>query len=1033
MEQKRWILLFLVAIQSLILHAQIMQISFEVLNTTHGLSSNNITCLYQDKQGFLWIGTDFGLNRYDGNIFIHYYSEINNSNSLSGNYIADIIEDAEGIFWIATKDGGLTRFDPKATKEKQFNRFIHLDKDSSSIPTNRLITLFDYDDNYILIGAEVYPYIFINKKDFTITTRKSANLEPYFPKIGTGKENEKSDWMHKIKFLDGKYFISNLYNGKIYIYDKNGKCLSHENNISNSSSVTDFILVNDTLWLASWWQGLYIKKLKYRAGSDTIDIVNDKLLDINDNITCILQMDDNIVLAGSLSSGLFLVSTHTHTYINERSNILNSFSIPSNNINCLFKDNQENIWIGTRSGLAKYNPRKWNFEAYPFTSKDAEVAQVFSVHSSDDHTIRICTSNGIYKKSNTANTFESITFTYGKNFITPNFIFEYTPDQIYLGTELNLYKYDYHKEQIDPVPITLVLNIDGKEIFQDGTGGVTQIRSIIADTIDAHPVLLMEVLGSGMGVLDITNNYAYYLIRETGNPNSIKNNMTRSIYKDLNGNIWAGSSEGLFEWQKSFPPQNIFKSFVFDPYDSSSISHNSITGICMDSKRHIWVSTLGGGLNMLTDSGFIRLYSGIPEGNNMFGVYPDNKGRLWCPVKFGFEVYDPEKQSFFRIVLPSEEFTMRYNSKLFIDDNGDFLYASPSTFVRLDPESWNFESTFPQIYLRDILLFNNSLKYSDPKKLVLKHNENFITFLFSALDLTGSSPPIFQYRLSGISDIWLPVSMQDKLTFNSLPFGEYVLELRVSNIHGQWSEPYVLSAFKIIRPFWLQWWFYIIVIAAATVFTISFIKYRETEIKKIQNVRNKIANDLHDDIGSALSTIGLYTEVAKIKADDANKELHSLLEKISITSQEMQENMNHIVWSLQPRNDAFEQVVLRLKVFAAEALSAKDIAVEFHIGNDMDDLKLSSEQRKELFLIFKEAINNIIKYAQCNRVEIYFSIQKNIMVMRIKDNGVGFEIDKLKAGNGLHTMKERANTLRGNIYITSEPGKGTDVWLKFEA
>ncbi|MBK7037536.1 MAG: hypothetical protein IPH42_14635 [Bacteroidetes bacterium] len=133
-------------------------------------------------------------------------------------------------------------------------------------------------------------------------------------------------------------------------------------------------------------------------------------------------------------------------------------------------------------------------------------------------------------------------------------------------------------------------------------------------------------------------------------------------------------------------------------------------------------------------------------------------------------------------------------------------------------------------------------------------------------------------------------------------------------------------------------------------------------------IRNNIANDLHDDVGSALSTINLYSEVAKMKSNEENEDLKNMLNKISDTSTEMQDNMNHIVWSLQPRNDNFEQMLLRMKSFALETLQIKNITTNFIVDEKLSDIKLTPDKRHELFLIFKEAINNIVKYANCSIV-----------------------------------------------------------------
>ncbi|MBK7108126.1 MAG: two-component regulator propeller domain-containing protein [Chitinophagales bacterium] len=1014
-------------------YSQFPQLHFVTYKIEDGLTSNNITCFYQDSKGFLWIGTDYGLNKFDGNIFEQYLSDVSDSNSLSGNYIADILEDEEGILWIATRGGGITRFDSDAPKKKQFKKIMNVLGDTATISTNRILCLFNYDSMYILAGGENYPYIFINKKTHDVKMQLGSKSGNYFPNPNIEPEDPLPDWMHKIKTYKEHYFISRLYNGTLHVYTQDGQKINRDLKDVGSSSVTDFVFTGDTIWLATWWQGLYIKVLDWQQENDSVLISDHKLFDIHDNVIAVLKMNDSIVLAGTTSQGLLQINTRELSYNTLISEVANKFSLPSNNINCLFKDAQENIWIGTKNGLAKYNPRQWNFDSYAFESINNPVAQVYSVHKDVASNIRVCTSNGIYKWLPQEKKFQHLTFYEEDLFLTPNFIYESAHGQGFLGTETNICAYNMNTENASLLLINyFYFDKNYKEQTRSYKGGVMQIRNIIPDTIDGISLLLLEVLGQGIGFFNPQDNQFSLLYKQDSNSVSIKNSMTRCIYKDRIGDIWVGTAEGLFKWQKSYPPKNIFQSFLNNPHDSLSLSSNAVSGIYADAQNNIWVTTLGGGLNKYNGQYFEHFNPLVLQGHTMLGVYADNSNRLWCPVPYGFEVFDLTEEKFYRLVLPGEEFIMRENTKLLVDKENNFFYASPNALVSIQPDSWKFDELFPSIYLRDVQLYNTSISdVFNSQNMSFSHNENFITFKFSALDLTAIAEPQFEYKLTGISDSWLPVETPNHLTFNSLSHGKYTLELRVSNKYGQWSPPVVISNFQILRPFWLQWWFYLIIISIAGGLTYAWVQNREQQLLKIQKVRNKIANDLHDDVGSALSTINLYSEVAKMKSEKENNELIDILDKISSTSLEMQENMNHIVWSLQPRNDYFEQVVLKLKYFASEALDSKNIQLDFNAHESVKDLHLSSEQRKELFLIFKEAINNIVKYANCTLVKIYFVQQRDLLLMRVIDNGIGFNTLRQSSGNGLHSMQQRAKTLEGELQITSEEGIGTEVWLRF--
>jgi signal transduction histidine kinase len=193
---------------------------------------------------------------------------------------------------------------------------------------------------------------------------------------------------------------------------------------------------------------------------------------------------------------------------------------------------------------------------------------------------------------------------------------------------------------------------------------------------------------------------------------------------------------------------------------------------------------------------------------------------------------------------------------------------------------------------------------------------------------------------------------------------------------------------------------------------------RELELEK---VRNHIARDLHDDIGSTLSSINIMSQLAM--QGNANEHL----KKITLHSSQMMENMSDIVWSINPKNDTLEQVVLKMKEFAFEILEPKEITHTFQADSNLIQLKLDVEKRKNLFLIFKEAINNVAKYSEGSMVSISFFVKHHKIHLSIKDNGKGFNEALAKQGNGLINMKERASSMGGHLSLVSQHGKGTEI------
>jgi len=218
-------------------------------------------------------------------------------------------------------------------------------------------------------------------------------------------------------------------------------------------------------------------------------------------------------------------------------------------------------------------------------------------------------------------------------------------------------------------------------------------------------------------------------------------------------------------------------------------------------------------------------------------------------------------------------------------------------------------------------------------------------------------------------------------------------------------------------------------IAGLVLFAIlSFVIYRNYHARqklKLLTLRNKIASDLHDDVGSTLSSISIFSQMAQQQA----RETIPLLETIGESSRKMLDAMADIVWTIKPENDQFEKIIMRMRSFAYELLGAKKIDFEFVADEEVAKINLPMEVRKNLYLIFKEATNNIVKYAQADNAKFAINTERNNLTMMIKDNGKGFDVNKSTEGNGLKNMRKRAAEIGAKLLIDSLPGSGTTIQL----
>lgn len=1012
--------------------AQFPQFYFETVTTENGLSNNTVTCLYQDKKGFLWIGTTNGLNRYDGNVFQTFFHEEGNNNSLSGNTIVDILEDESGIFWIATRDGGLTRYDPAQNADKQFHQFTYNPEDNSSMPSNRMNAIYNLDENYLLFSTENMSVGFLNKKTFELSFAaykyEMSGILSTDPEKSV-KENLTNNWVHHFA-SDANYIYLSLLagGGRIFIFDKKTHQLLTPDFKIFASSINYFLPEDENIWYASWSKGLYVQE-NYKPGK-SIPLQHKQVLQIDDEVTHITSWDENYLLASTKNSGVCIVDKNDFSFRHLLHNRAEKTSIASNRVICMLKDKNNILWLGTNEGLSKYNPVQWQFSAEEFSTDYSKQITHFSLFE-DQKFLRICTDNGMYKKDKQQNTFYKNPLSYKNIVIEPTLIYPMQNGNFILNTENGSYWYNPEKETVQVININTFYSFTSNTTyyFDNLSRGSYQVRDMLTDTIEGHEVYIFGTLGWGMGVCDITDKIFYDMFKI--DEKSIQSNMTRILFRDSKKNYWVGTSEGLYKWKKSYPFKNEFEQYLHNESDSTSLSGNSVTGMYEDESGTLWITT-NNGLNAFNGKTFTRYMPSYASSAFMYEIYPDEKGNLWISVPSGFEVFQLPTKKFQHIEMPEKNWLLKYPSKMNTGDDGKRMYGAGNYLISFYPDSFYFENNFPEIYLTGFDVFDEQLfQTASFSNLHFPHKKNFITISFSSLQLSQPKTVRYKYLLQGLNEEWIEMNNTGKINFTSLPPGKYTLLAKVTNAQGEWSSEKKLVHFSIKPPYWQTWWFYLLCVLAAGGILYTVIRYREKNILQLQTMRNKIANDLHDDVGSALSTINLYSEVAKMKSTAENAELKNILDKISDTSIEMQENMNHIVWSLQPRNDAFEHIILRLKRYAVENLQVKNIRTDFFIDEKLNDVKLSADKRKEFFLIFKEALHNITKYADCSEVKIRFQKIKNTIQLEIQDNGSGFDDSEKFDGNGLHTMRERAATLKGTLQISARQGEGTTVVLQF--
>jgi len=322
----------------------------------------------------------------------------------------------------------------------------------------------------------------------------------------------------------------------------------------------------------------------------------------------------------------------------------------------------------------------------------------------------------------------------------------------------------------------------------------------------------------------------------------------------------------------------------------------------------------------------------------------------------------------------------------------------------------------------------------------LAYDQNFFSVEFVALSFVAPDKNRYAYKLEGLDENWVNAGTRRFANYTNIDPGTYTLRVKGSNNDGVWNEKGVTLTIIIPPPYYKTWWFRGVVFAFVALALFLMYRYRVKKLLEIERIRTSIATDLHDDIGSTLTEIALFSDVGireirslspgkPITGAEAEK-VTSLLEEIGHTSRTLIDSMNDIVWAIDPKNDSFEFLLLRMKTHAARMFDARGINYDIEIPSELSELELPLGFRRRFFLIFKEAINNIIKHAHPTKVQLTLAKERSALVMSITDNGVGFDARVASEGNGLRNMDARATALGGTLSITSARAGGTSITLR---
>ncbi len=522
----------------------------------------------------------------------------------------------------------------------------------------------------------------------------------------------------------------------------------------------------------------------------------------------------------------------------------------------------------------------------------------------------------------------------------------------------------------------------------------------------------------------------------TAEVNLNKYRIASSFVEDRAGNLWIGTGgdandAALIRWH-----EGQFKVFTQAEYP---LLAGWLRDLYVDSKNRLWIADTTNGLLRLDDVNADQLnfkrYTPA-EGLSSTGVLcitEDEFGRIYIGTGRGLDRLNPETGQIENFTtadgLPNSNIELAYR-----DRQNNLWFGMTGGLARFKPEPER-ERQPPNVLITGLRVNGEALSISvlGEKKIApleLNSDQKQVSVNFLGLGTNLGEHLRYEYRL-GESD-WTRAD-ERTVNFANLASGNYQFEVRAETADRIYSAPAVV-AFRIAAPIWQRWWFVASVLILTMLAIYLFYKNRLKRLLEMERMRTRIATDLHDDIGANLTKISILTEVVQQQFARSTKEENGfgaggLLENIAETSRESVASMSDIVWAINPKKDSLLDLTRRMRRHAEETLQQRDILLKFDAPAANLDLRLDADTRRNIYLIFKESLNNIVRHAQATAVEINFRTEQNKLFLQITDNGSGFDATQDSDGNGLLNMKKRAAVFGERLQIISACGEGTTIVL----
>lgn len=999
-------------------------IRFEAITIDDGLSQGLVRSIIQDKKGLMWFTTSDGLNKYDGNKITVFSHNPDDSTTIASDDLAFVFEDSKERLWIGTRKNGLDYFDRKN------NIFYHFTyKNASSIRSDNLLNISEDKAGNLWIrthkgidrlkvsdakASSVRP---ANKNFFTnhsfefIHIRLDSLFETERERVGA--EKVFIDSYNQILITSNRNLFELKYNYRSKAYHAIKRY-----SFQRSDTVTIPELLEDTVQ----------NNLLINTGAIILfpgyDFSAARQIYSSASLPWIIDKHNQLWFRDQKKTvQLNLLSAEANTLIPADPLHVKAFQLPS----IYYIDHTGILWIGSNGyGILKYDFQKENFhhilpQLYPYQLVELDSGEIIT-NRLDRITV---------KKNNPvtlSGLIDSANFKTAASDILSNSIAKDKAGNVWSCNNTAIIKYNNKAKTLTKYKIPFALfSVMPYPIYADSKNNIW--------------------MGYNQFLVKYNPQSGYFTrFNIPGYTSSYENTFLQCIYEDQ-GQLWLGLTEGILTFDLY---QMQFKRYYINKErDTTSLSNNFVYTFARDERqpeRYLWVGTKGGGLNRLDKrTGLFTRYTtrkGLAN-NVVYGILTDNNGDLWISTNRGISAFTPTTEQFRNYTIHDGLQSNEFNRFSFCKTHeGLLVFGGVNGLNYFDPDDIKILQS-PQVIFTGFRLNNKSANFKEPNsplteaiefsdQIRLSYQQNVLTFEFAATDYRKKGSMKFRYRMEGFDEDWIYAGNISEATYTNLDPGVYQFKVQASFENGIWGNRSSSIGLRVDPPWWRTGWFYLLTTSSLLSGTYLLYRFRLRQSRRLEILRNRIARDLHDEIGSSISTISIYSKIILERVGSSTFNNEPLLQKITEHATEIMEAMNDIVWNINTKNDTFESIISRMREHAYQLFEAKGYTLHFEFDENLPRTKLDMEKRRNFYLIYKEALNNIAKYANGKNIWISVNIKNSAIHLIIKDDGQGFDLNTVKTkSNGLTNMDHRAQAMNGNLKITSALGKGTTLELNF--